>query len=83
MPFGLYEAGSEDATFVCVTTAQSNDEIEDSLRSRRRHRMERGRGPIRETRVVPHESEQALPMHAPLDELLSLIREYKHLYDAP
>lgn len=79
MPFALYEAGGGDATFILIDSSTSYETIETKQRLRSKQRMNNGRGPIAERRIVPHE-DFSFPLHAELDELLKLINEYNELY---
>lgn len=79
--FGLYESPTDSEVFVRVeTVAEQYECVEEVERERRRERIEDGRGPIAETRIVPAEYSDDLPTHAPEDELMELIRANRGLF---
>jgi hypothetical protein len=80
MPFALYEAGSEDETFIRVAVAQSYEDITTITQDRHVTRIENGDGPINERRTVPAQSTDELPLHANVAQLRKLIRSNNEMY---
>lgn len=80
MVFALYEADSEESTFIRVAVEDDYDSIESIERERDRESIDRGDGPIQEHRIVPAEDKSDLPMHAENEELLELINANNDMY---
>lgn len=80
MVFALYEAGSEDETFVRVSIHKTNKDVQSNATSRQKARIENNRGPIGEQRIVPHHKPTDFPLHASISELRKLIKENNDLF---
>jgi hypothetical protein len=83
MPFALYERPCDDAPFLFIDGFDSFDRTDELLRERRKQRIESGKGPIKESRIVAAAEYEDLPMHGDEDELSEIIREHRSMYPSP
>lgn len=83
MPFALYEASGVDEPFIYINGFDSFDRTDELLRERHKQRIENGRGPIWESRVVAAADHEDFPMHAEEYELNEIIREHQSMYPYP